>query len=190
MIVIHGSLPRNKVDAHIVLRNSLYSWDTLYTWNNFICKIKNMLAHHNAQTYIHTPILTYIHTFIHTYIHTYTHTRVCSLCGAHTFCIRHFAPLKPTKKKLLGFSRYKSYVEVLWCLSPKWSITTHMCHVQSMKCKQSGDAIISLLIRHWRMQNFSGGGGATFLLFIPCEPFLKIMLFDALWSIFLIKFCH
>ena len=34
-------------------------------------------------------------------------TRVCSLCGAHTFCIRHFAPLKPTKKILLGFSGYQ-----------------------------------------------------------------------------------
>ena len=93
----------------------------------------------------------------------------------------------------------KSYVEVLWCLSLKWSITTHMCHVQSMKCKQSGDAIISLLIRHWRIQNFSGGGGNLFTVFsmhmlwgfamLP-EPFLKIILFDALWSIFLIKFCH
>ena len=49
-----------------------------------------------------------MYDIIDTYIiHAYTHTRVCSLCGAHTFCIRHFAPLKPTKKILLGFSGYQ-----------------------------------------------------------------------------------
>ena len=98
-----------------------------------------------------------------------THTRVCSLCGAHTFCIRHFAPLKPTKKNYLALVDTKSYVEVLWCLSPKWSITTHMCHVQSMKCKQCGDAIISLLIRHCHIGvcriSRGGGGGQPFYCF-------------------------
>ena len=50
------------------------------------------------------------HTHTHPpppHTHTPTHTRVCSLCGAHTFCIRHFAPLKPTKKILIGFSGYQ-----------------------------------------------------------------------------------
>ena len=106
------------------------------------------------------------HSAIDINAHTHTHIRACVPFVEHTHSVYATSlHLSPLKKNFLALVDTKSYVEVLWFLSPKWSITTHMCHVQSMKCKQSGDAIISLLIRHWRMQNFSGGGQPFYWFF-------------------------